>query len=287
MIPQQNTPEWLIWRRDHIGASEAAIILNLSPWKTPHKLWLEKQELREEQPVNDAMRKGVAYEEEARQAFEKETGLSFFPRVMIHPNHHWMIASLDGMTPDGDKIVEIKVPGKRTLEAAAEGIIEAHYMCQLQHQLAVTGLPFAYFWVWDHDTQMGLCLTAHRDESLIAKIIEEETKFWECLRTATPPPSALDEYIVIETDEWAEAAEAWKDASAKLKFAEQQEKKAREDLTKLTDESKARGFGVRLTKMTRQGSVDMDKVCKRFSITKADLDDFRKESFEYYKIVEE
>lgn len=294
MIPQQGTPEWLFWRRAHIGSSDAAVIMGASPWKTPHRLWMEKQGLVEDFPVNAAMSKGIAHEEEARQAFEREIGQSFFPAVVTNPKLPWMIASLDGMTFDGDTIVEIKVPGKRTLEAAAEGVIEYHYLWQVQHQLAVTGLKSAYFWVWNHDERTGYKIIVLRDDRMIEDLVAEETKFFEHMQTSTPPPSKLDDYVVVETDEWATAAEAWMRANAivkladqERKIAEEQEKIARTRLVDLTPGPQARGCGVRLTKVVRQGAVDMDKICRQFSIKASDLDEFRKDKSEYYKIVEE
>jgi predicted phage-related endonuclease len=42
---QQQTPEWLEFRKNKIGASDAPIIMETSPWKTPYQLWLEKLSL--------------------------------------------------------------------------------------------------------------------------------------------------------------------------------------------------------------------------------------------------
>lgn len=39
----QNTQEWEKFRLQKIGASDAPIIMGVSPWKTPFQLWLEKQ----------------------------------------------------------------------------------------------------------------------------------------------------------------------------------------------------------------------------------------------------
>ncbi len=38
----QNTPEWHAFRRKRIGASDAPVIMGISPWKTPYQLWIEK-----------------------------------------------------------------------------------------------------------------------------------------------------------------------------------------------------------------------------------------------------
>ena len=38
----QRSDEWRLWRSQGVSASEAAIIMNRSPYKTPWRLWAEK-----------------------------------------------------------------------------------------------------------------------------------------------------------------------------------------------------------------------------------------------------
>ncbi len=38
----QRTPEWERWRAQGVTASEAAIVLGRSPYKTPWRLWAER-----------------------------------------------------------------------------------------------------------------------------------------------------------------------------------------------------------------------------------------------------
>ena len=75
MVMQQNTEEWLEFRRDKIGASDAPIIMGKSPWKTPHQLWEEKIGVRTSSYETAAMRRGKDLESEARKHFEQQTGL--------------------------------------------------------------------------------------------------------------------------------------------------------------------------------------------------------------------
>ncbi len=43
----QHSNEWLELRKNKIGASDAPIIMKVSPWKTPYRLWEEKLGLTE------------------------------------------------------------------------------------------------------------------------------------------------------------------------------------------------------------------------------------------------
>src|SRR5271170_1345030 len=119
----QNTPEWLEMRRNKIGASDAPIIMQVSPWKTPYQLWEEKLGIAKQKQISYEMQRGTNLEEIARQEFEKMTGLIIFPQVVQHPNFEWMIASLDGIDLAHENIVEIKCPGINDHQYALDGKI--------------------------------------------------------------------------------------------------------------------------------------------------------------------
>ena len=98
----QNTHEWLEFRRKKIGASDAPVILEVSPWKTPYQLWIEKTSGTPSITTHHQKR-GLELEELARQTFEKKTGTIMFPKVVLHPSFDWMMASLDGIDIDGNR----------------------------------------------------------------------------------------------------------------------------------------------------------------------------------------
>ena len=135
----QGSEAWHAHRRGLRNASETPAVLGLSPWVTPYQLWLLKTG-RAEQAVNSAMQRGTALEPLARHAYEVETGLVMQPLVLQDGLYS---ASLDGMTLDGDLIVEFKVPYKGQAsalwQAVEAGDVPAHYAAQIQHQLMVSG----------------------------------------------------------------------------------------------------------------------------------------------------
>jgi putative phage-type endonuclease len=102
----QGSQEWLDYRRTMRNASETAAVLGVSPWCTPYQLWLQKTG-RAETKSNAAMQRGTELEPAARAAYETETGYIMQPLVLQDGLYS---ASLDGMTLEGDLIVEIKVP---------------------------------------------------------------------------------------------------------------------------------------------------------------------------------
>ena len=81
------------------------------------------------------MRHGSGLEPVARAAYETKTGFVMQPLVMQEGLYS---ASLNGITLDGDLIVEIKclVRGRKSelWQAALGGEVTEHYMAQIQHQ---------------------------------------------------------------------------------------------------------------------------------------------------------
>lgn len=181
---KQRTKEWLEWRSDKITASDAPIIMGVSPYKKIDKLFHEKIRCYDS-PSTSYMQRGNDLEPIALEAFEQETGLTMFPMVGVHDEIKWMGASFDGMTIKRDAILEIKCPGEKDHSIALEGKIPPKYMPQLQHQLYVSGLDFAYY--YSFDGKRGVIVEVPRDQAFIEIMLEKEKEFWHCLQTFTPP----------------------------------------------------------------------------------------------------
>jgi putative phage-type endonuclease len=173
---EQSTEEWLAWRRGGIGASDAPVVMGLSPWQTEGELLRLKTGQRAERPANDAMQRGKRLEPLARLAYVSHTGIDVAPVCVQSREHSWMRASLDGLSADGRHVVEIKCPGEKDHRLAASGSVPEKYYPQLQHILAVTGLEEIYYWSFRFDHT--ILLKVDRDESFIAALTEKEVAFW-------------------------------------------------------------------------------------------------------------
>ena len=175
---KQKSQEWLAWRRSKIMASDAPIIMGVSPYKSPEKLLEEKIQCYE-RPGNQWMQRGIDLEPKALSEFEKEKNLIMFPCVGIHDNG-WMAASFDGMTLEEDCIVEIKCPGKKDHAMALEGKIPDKYYPQIQHQIYVSGLNMAYY--FSFDGERGVTIEVNKDEIYIENMIAKLFDFWQLLQ---------------------------------------------------------------------------------------------------------
>ena len=255
---QQNTPEWLEMRKSKVGASDAPIILGVSPWKTPFQLWEEKLGLSAPPQMNNAMRRGHELEPIARQAYIDHTGNYVEPSVEFHQEHKWMMASLDGVTPDKSIAVEIKCPGKVDHALAAQGEIPQKYFAQLQHQLAVLNLNNLHYFSYK-DGEYHL-IDVPRDEKYIKKMIEKEQKFWDCLQNFDPPALIEKDFFVREDKEWSTLALEWNNNNQILKEAKEKEKILRESLIQLSKNKNTRGCGIRVQKIIRNGAIDYGSI---------------------------
>ncbi len=175
----QKSKEWLDWRCNKITASDVPILMNMSPFKKPDQLLNEKIK-RFATVANPYMQRGIDLEPIALREFENETGLIMFPCVGVHDEIDWMGASFDGMTIEGDAIVEIKAPGKVDHFAAMNGIIPEKYKAQLQHQMLVSGLKDMFY--YSFDGEKGVIVEVKRDDAFIEIMIEKEKEFWNSLQ---------------------------------------------------------------------------------------------------------
>ena len=68
--------EWIKFRKNYIGGSDAAAIIGLNPFVTPYSLWAEKTGRLPEREDNEAMRQGRDLEQYvADLASRKKQGL--------------------------------------------------------------------------------------------------------------------------------------------------------------------------------------------------------------------
>lgn len=172
----QGSEEWLAWRNQGIGASDAPAIMGENPWKSAAQILQDKISMAASGESNEAMRRGTELEPIARKAYVAKRGIEVVPVCIQHKDHPWLRASLDGLSLDCKTVLEIKC-GARTFEAAVDGIVPKHYYGQLQHILMATGLPVIEFWVFS-DYDGGILLTVNRDDDYIARLFKAEQKFW-------------------------------------------------------------------------------------------------------------
>lgn len=278
-LPEQNTPEWLQFRKNKIGASDAPIIMGVSPWKTQYGLWLEKLDLTSSQVKTKAMERGNDLESVARMMFMLDTGIEVNPKVMVHPSIKFMMASFDGMDDSNKNAVEIKCPGREDHSKALDGVIPEKYFPQLQHQIEVCQLEMIYY--YSFDGEKGITIKVYRDDAYIKKMLNQEREFYNSLENVVPP--ALTDRDFIENTSYAflQASSEWKEINEKLKLLEKQEKEIRETLISMCHDKSTKGGGLKIFPCVRKGNVDYSQIPELKAVN---LDNYRKESTKYWRI---
>lgn len=276
---EQGSPEWLAFRKKHLGASCAPIILGVSPFMTPFQLWQEMLSIIPPKPITSYMQRGLDLEDEARQSFENETGIIVFPKVVKHSTIDFLSASLDGIDIECKNVVEIKCPGKDAHALAIEGKVPDYYYPQLQHQLAVTGLESIFY--FSYDGTYGKTIEVARNQEYINFLIECEEEFWNYLQNQEPPPLSEKDYIFREDDSWVNTANDWIEANEKLSQAQKEERRLKNTLIDLSENHSCFGGGVKLSKISRLGSIDYQKIPELLGIN---LNPYRKDPTQSWRI---
>ena len=254
----QGSPEWHAYRQSRRNASESAAVLGLSPWMTPYQLWLVKTG-RSETRVTQAMQRGTDLEPLARAAYEEQTGLIMQPLVLEADGYS---ASLDGMTLEGDLVLEIKCPLRGTRsdlwQDVQSGQVPAYYGIQVQHQLMVSGADTAHLWVFDGD--QGILHAIERDVTVMERIRAGWDAFQQYLTNDTPPPLTEADTVLRHDSAWIAAAEAYAQAKREADALAERLEAVRQALVSLAQHPREQGAGVSVTRYWKQGNVDYKKV---------------------------
>lgn len=179
---QQGTDEWLQYRKSKICASDAAVIMGLSPWRTREQLLQEKLGLIQPQPINSAMKRGMLLEPKARSLAEEMLGTLFLQEVIQSHEYPWMCASYDGICIDNKLILEIKCTNKKNHDLSKEGKIPDYYIPQVQHQMAVCCVDCCHYFSFDGNS--GVVVAVDRDDEFIKRMIEMEYEFYQEMTNA-------------------------------------------------------------------------------------------------------
>lgn len=184
---------WLAARRSGLGASDTAAILGLNDWRTPLEVWQEKTSTADVVDTSPSIAAEMGGRNEAHIARmvsrdNPEIGkIAPTPGLLRHPDHPWMLATLDRVlvarrvTPlRALSLLEIKTTSRWNYKAHwLEGWPPTSVLVQVQQQLAVTGLPFAWVACWfDHQQQPSL-VKVDRNDAVIATMIDAAEAWWE------------------------------------------------------------------------------------------------------------
>lgn len=189
-----NRADWLAERYNGIGASEAAAIVGMSPYKTATELWEQKSLRLEQKDIsdNEAVARGIRFEPALRELFKvahPEWEIEHHPYDMLYQkNRPWLFATLDGEIKDEDSkcgILEIKTAtfNSRT-RWKWEHQIPPYYFTQVLHQMLATDYDFVILYACLIGDDGDMDIREYRfDKSDCAEdmawLLEQEEQFWK------------------------------------------------------------------------------------------------------------
>lgn len=172
--------EWLKYRKQGIGGSDAGAICGLNPYRTAIQVYQDKISDTAEDIDNEAMRQGREFEDYVARRFMETTGKKVRrANAMFRSKEHpFMLADVDRMIVGENAGLECKTASPYMADKWKDGKIPLSYEIQCHHYMAVCGADAWYIAVLIYGREFKF-YKIERDEELIADLIRVEQDFWE------------------------------------------------------------------------------------------------------------
>jgi putative phage-type endonuclease len=180
----QDSDLWRTWRRAGIGSSDAPVLMGVSKYSTRDELLRKKKGMLAAEKWTAKTTRGKELEPKARELYELLRGIKVRPVCVIHDDYDWLRASLDGLSVDNTRPIEIKCINADDHRLSVEGQVPSQYVPQVQHQLLVTGLPKLDYWSYSesskfHPKDRVALVEVLPDPEYMNQLFEIEKEFFE------------------------------------------------------------------------------------------------------------
>lgn len=182
---QQNTTEWLEWRKKGLGASDIPALYGKHPYLTEYQLWLQKTGQSDKVSYyNESMKYGNEQEKIAFDCLKKDHQLHDLESGCIqHPDLPHLRASIDAYCPSGNLMFEIKSPhGEDNQSITIYEHIPEGWIYQMQFQEALAKLQVLKIknnmFRWIGKDQNNLIFPLRSDPILQADMIARADHWW-------------------------------------------------------------------------------------------------------------
>jgi putative phage-type endonuclease len=178
-------------RRNGLGASDSAIIMGYSNYKTPYQLYLEKTgEVSDNDEITEQQYWGNALEPLIVKRFADENNVEVtFPDTIHHLDYSFIFANLDGWIPSENAVLEVKCANsfqRKEWDLATSDGIPLMYLIQIAKQVAISHATRGYCAVLIGGSEYKQFIY-ERDRALEELIIESDIAFWNCVINKIEP----------------------------------------------------------------------------------------------------
>jgi len=268
---EQNSDQWLEWRRKGLGASDAPIVMGVSPWKTPFQLWEEKLGIKGNDGGNWATQRGHEFEPKAKAWFEMMMNMDFPDTLAVHEKYEWLRASLDGYNKDANIFIEIKYCGKEDFENALKGIVPEKYIPQVQDQFLVTGAEKGYYVCTDGERYCFIELKPDT-EYITKELFPKMEAFWNNVLKKKAPDFTDKDQLLITDKKTVALSEKYCKLDERMKKIKLDMEKVKEQLSEKVTHPKAKIGRITFTRAVKIGRIDYKAVPE---IEGVDLEKYR------------
>ncbi len=198
-----DTPEWEQERRNSIGASEIAAVMNLSPYATPLDVWKHKQGVDR---AFDPLLSFIGHESEhiIEKWVHRFSGLNvqLEPAFMARSDEFPFIhASFDRVAYNPFTTFQFKTAHHYTGHKWDEGI-PTDIRVQVQGEMLVAGTRRAFVVVWIGGREFRLFWEDRDDRFINEQMIPAAAELWDRVQRNDPPPvSTIAEVNEITTED--------------------------------------------------------------------------------------
>lgn len=253
---EQGSQEWLTWRKGLITATEASSIMGVNPYCSQYKSWQRKTGMIPEQAETEPMRRGKRDEPIARAMFNELYGMQMEPCCIESTTYNFLGASLDGLSPCGKYLLEIK----SQQHSYSKEKFDMHFT-QMQHQMLCS----------DGQIEKGYYVSYWQGEILVEEVLPDPTwmkkylpqaqEYWRCVIFYEPPEMQPCDYRNMECDSyWNEQAAKYIRLCNEIKALEEVKEKHRKELISLSGELNCFGNGVKVFRKIIKGRIDYDAI---------------------------
>jgi putative phage-type endonuclease len=204
--------EWLEYRRQGIGGSDAAAVLGVSPFTTARDLYYDKLKIVSADDDDSnwvAKQVGHLLEDLVAQIFHVKTGYRIYQikKMFRRPDYPFMIADVDYFVelPDGTTaLLEIKTTNYNARDKWWDGALEIvplNYEIQGRHYMCVMNVDRIYYCcLYGNNENEVIIRRVDRDMAYEYELIALERNFWEDhIEARVPPAYTEDGELVLES----------------------------------------------------------------------------------------
>lgn len=188
-IAYKNHDEWLKYRMNGIGGSDAGAVIGLNPYKSAYELWAEKTGKLPGFDGNLTTEVGTYLEDFVAKLFEKETGKTVRRknRIITNTDYPFAFGNVDRVITRENSFLECKTTNSfPAIKKMRSGDFPEQWYAQVVHYMAVGNFDKAYLAVLINCREFKV-FELERDEDEIRALMCAEQEFWDKVQKNEPP----------------------------------------------------------------------------------------------------